>query len=443
MTDTIVQRVDAVGRAGEVRPGEARPGEARPGEARPGEARPGEVGPGDCPPTFHPPAFRLPVADLSDAALAAVTARLALTAEKYDRSAEFPWDGIRVLHEAGLLTVGVAARYGGDPPSSTDLVRLFEALGKGDPSVALIAAMTIFQHVHQAAAPWWPEELYEKVVADSATNAVLLNAIRAEPEWGAPARGGIPATKIRRTESGWVINGHKGFATGSEGLAYHLVWVATEDDDPLLAHAIVPGTARGVEIVRTWDHLGQRATSTHDVIYTDVHIPFENFRGTPKSKLSPEAGAGAGGASGLAVSALYVGVARAAQEFFTKFASERIPTSLGRPIATTERIQSVAGEIETQLVQAEEVLFGLARRIDEGDQQASERALVAKLIATRSAIAAVEAAVAAIGNPGLTRHNPLERHLRDVLSSRVHPPQDDAALLIAGRRVLATYAADR
>ncbi|UFS59138.1 hypothetical protein [Subtercola endophyticus] len=56
-----------------------------------------------------------------------------------------------------------------------------------------------------------------------------------------------------------------------------------------------------------------------------------------------------------------------------------------------------------------------------------------------TAITAVETAIAALGNPGLTRNNPLERHRRDVLASRVHPPQDDAALLVAGHRVLATY----
>ena len=139
----------------------------------------------------------------------------------------------------------------------------------------------------------------------------------------------------------------------------------------------------------------------------------------------------------LALSALYVGVARAAQEFFVRFANERVPTSLGRPIATTERIQTVAGEIEAQLVQAEELLLGLATRLDAGDQNVFERVVVAKLLATRSAITAVQTAVAALGNPGLTRHNPLQRHLRDVLCSRVHPPQDDAALLVAGKRALA------
>jgi alkylation response protein AidB-like acyl-CoA dehydrogenase len=135
---------------------------------------------------------------------------------------------------------------------------------------------------------------------------------------------------------------------------------------------------------------------------------------------------------------LYVGVARAAQEFFIKFANERVPTSLGRPIATTERIQTIAGEIEAQLIQAEEVLYGLAGRIDAGDPQALPRAAIAKLLITRSAINAVQAAFTALGNPALTRSNPLERHFRDIQCCRIHPPQDDAALITTGRRTLAT-----
>jgi hypothetical protein len=38
------------------------------------------------------------------------------------------------------------------------------------------------------------------------------------------------------------------------------------------------------------------------------------------------------------------------------FANDRVPTSLGRPIAGTERIETIAGESEAQLIQAEEVL---------------------------------------------------------------------------------------
>jgi alkylation response protein AidB-like acyl-CoA dehydrogenase len=381
-------------------------------------------------------AAELQAADTSQQALAKVTAALAATAEHYDRTAEFPWAPVQAVHDAGLLTLGIGPEYGGSETSATELARVLQALGRGDPSVALLAAMTIFQHVQQARLRKWPDALYRKVVEDSLRGPVLLNAVRAEPELGAPARGGLPATKIRRTSDGWVLNGRKAYGTGSEGLAYHMVWAATDEDDPLIGHAIVPGDAPGITVVRTWDHFGLRASSTHDISYENVELPAGNFPGVPAAEAAAEA---AGfGPVGISVTALYVGVARAAQEFFVTFANERVPTALGRPIATTERIQTIAGEIEAQIVQAEEVLYGLAARIDAGDDEAVRRAVVAKLLITRSAITAVQAAITAIGNPGLTRNNPLERHYRDIQCSRVHPPQDDAALIIAGRQVLAT-----
>jgi butyryl-CoA dehydrogenase len=294
--------------------------------------------------------------------------------------------------------------------------------------------MTVFQHLGEAKAPSWPRKLYHQVVDESWQRPTLLNAVRAEPELGAPARGGLPATKVTRTAAGWRLNGHKAYGTGSEGLAYHLVWAATEDDEPLVGHVIVPGDSPGIAVIKTWDHLGLRASSTHDVVYTDVEVPAGNFLGVPVSAAGQDLARYIG--VGVSLMALYVGVARAAQEFFVSYANERIPTALGRPIATTERIQSVAGEIEAQLIAAEEVLYGLAGRLDAGDEQALPRATVAKLLITRSAVTAVQTAVSTLGNAALTRNHPLERHFRDIQCCRVHPPQDDSALLAAGRRTL-------
>jgi alkylation response protein AidB-like acyl-CoA dehydrogenase len=389
-----------------------------------------------------PAGVTLPVPELGDDALRRVTDALARNAERYDRSGEFPWDSIQVVHDAGLLTYGVAPEAGGAiEPTITDTVRIMQAIGHGDPSVALISAMTIAQHLVHSATGVFPEALYRQIVAESARRPVLMNAIRAEPELGAPARGGLPKTKVRRSGDGWVVSGHKAYGTGSEGLAYHLVWAATEDEEPLQGHVIVPGDDPGIEIVRTWDHLGMRATSTHDVVYHDIEVPFENFKGEP---MVPGSLTGGGSrrqgdlmAIGLSVTSLYVGVARAAQEFFHAFAHDRVPGALGKPIAETERIQSIAGEIEAQLWQAEEVMYSVARRADAGDARAFQQAPFVKLLATRNAVGAVQTAVAALGNPALTRHHAIERHLRDVLCCRIHPPQDDMALIVLGKQALA------
>jgi alkylation response protein AidB-like acyl-CoA dehydrogenase len=61
----------------------------------------------------------------------------------------------------------------------------------------------------------------------------------------------------------------------------------------------------------------------------------------------------------------------------------------------------------------------------------------AREIASRAVITATEQAVALVGNPGLSRHLPLQRHLRDAMCSRTHTPQDDTIAADVGRRTLA------
>ncbi|PWJ48308.1 Acyl-CoA dehydrogenase [Quadrisphaera granulorum] len=388
----------------------------------------------------------LPAVDTSPERLEALRAQLAATAPQVDETAEFPWEGLRAVHSAGLLT----ATAGGRHLSGVDAVRVFTALGAGDPSVALLAAMTVF--LHPLAARTFPQRLLERLLRESAEGPTLLNAVRAEPELGAPARGGLPATTLRRAGTsggdglGWVLDGHKAYATGSEGLAYHLVWAVTDEPTPRVGHVVVParrddGTPTpGIEVVRTWDHLGMRATSTHDVVYSGVEVPLDHFAGAPVGTVPNNAAPV--DALHLGLPALYLGVARAAQAAFTDFAHDRVPAALGRPIATTDRIRAVAGEVEAQLLGAEVILTSLARAVDESTpgstdrQQALERSGVAKLLVTRAAITAVETLVGAAGNPGLSRRSPLQRHLRDVLCSRIHPPQDDTALIALGSRAL-------
>jgi len=271
---------------------------------------------------------------------------------------------------------------------------------------------------------------------------VLLNAIRAEPELGAPARGGLPKTTARRMPSGWILNGHKAYATGGPALAYHVVWAVTDEpggdpDSPRVGHVIVPGDRAGITWVDTWDHLGLRASNTHDVVYDGVFVSEDAFveipRGADGVYRDPAATAGP---NSFGHPALYIGVARAARRAFSDFARSRVPAGLGRPIATTERIQSVAGEIDLQIAQAETLLHGALLRIEAGDVAVLPQLSVIKVAIARAVVAAVQTAVAALGNPGLSRRNSLERHLRDVLCVRVHPPQEDAALLADGRRVL-------
>jgi alkylation response protein AidB-like acyl-CoA dehydrogenase len=376
--------------------------------------------------------------DLSAAALAEVTAQIAVTAGEYDRTGDLPVAGLEVAHRAGLLTATVGTQFGGPGLGPRDTARILTAIGEGDASVGLLAANLLNTHAAQAAQPSWPAAYYDDLLRKSRSGPALANAIRAESELGAPARGGLPKTTATRTEDGWVLNGHKAYATGGTGLAYHVVWaVVDEPAPPRVGHFIVPGDLPGITWVDTWDHLGLRASNTHDVIYEDVRLPADAFieipRGADGVYRDPAAAAGPGG---FGHPALYIGVARAARTAFAEFARNRVPAALGKPIAETERIQSAAGEIDLQIVQAETLLHGALLRIADGDTSILPELSAIKVGIARSVIAATQTAVATLGNPGLSRHNSLERHLRDALCIRVHPPQEDAVLIASGRRTL-------
>lgn len=382
----------------------------------------------------HADLAALPVPRLDS--LYEVTAALAETAPEYDRSGDFPAKGIAAVYEAGLLTATVAADLGGPGLGVAGQCRLLAALGEGDPSVALISAMTLLTHAKQARGRYWPEQLYAGVLAESARRPTLLNAVRVEPELGSPARGGLPSTVARRTAGGWSVTGHKRFATGAEGLSYFLVWARTDEPTPRVGTFAVPGDTPGIEVRRTWQQLGLRASGSHDVVFTDAEIPAGHLVEAAEQGPAAQQDNLAIGTIALPLASLYLGVGRAAQRYFHRFAWERVPANLGRPVATTDRFGQAAGEIETLLSGAEELLFGLAERIDRGDDVPPARALGARTLADRQVQAAVALAVKLLGNPGLSQHNPLERHFRDIQSAGVHAPQEDTALLAIGRAVL-------
>jgi alkylation response protein AidB-like acyl-CoA dehydrogenase len=368
--------------------------------------------------------------------LSAVTRALAQHAEEHDRAATFPADGIAQVHAAGLLTATVGTRYGGPGAGLAQVVDILRALGQGDPSVALITSMTLLAHGLQDRRPTWPDSVYAAAVAEGADRPVLINSLRVEPELGTPARGGLPATTARAAGGGWELTGRKIFATGAPGLRWMVVFARTEDDPARVGSFLVRSDSPGITIEPTWDHLGLRASRSDDVIFDRTPVPSDSVTALAEPAPGPPQ-AEFMAWNALAIAAIYLGVAAAARDWLARFLTERTPTSLGRPLATLPRFQDALGEIEAALTAAGDLVDHLAARADAGEAAAAAHAGIAKLTATRAAIGSVEQAVALIGNNALTRRNPLERHLRDVLCARVHTPQDDSITTAAGRGAFA------
>jgi alkylation response protein AidB-like acyl-CoA dehydrogenase len=380
------------------------------------------------------------------AAARGVAQLLAEHADRHDREGSYAPENVAAIWRAGLGNLTIPAASGGVGADLRTTAQAVGILAGGDASSALILAMHLAQQLAiNDSASRWPEHLRQRLVADSLAGPALLNALRVEPELGTPARGGVPATRAVRDVDAdgravWRLNGHKIYSTGSAGLRWLLIWGATDPADPdglRTGFFVVPSTAPGVEIRTTWDHLGMRASASDDVLLHDVRIPLDDV-----VNLQPPGPPQSGSSSMWLTTmllAIYNGVARAGRDWLVGYLNECVPSNLGASLATLPRFQTAVGEMETLLYTNDRLLLGLADEVDgraiphEGP---SGPPTLAKVVITANAIKSLEIALSLTGNPGLSRHHPLQRHYRDALCSRIHSPQDDDVLLSAGKAAL-------
>ncbi|WP_207281950.1 acyl-CoA dehydrogenase family protein [Pseudomonas sp. FW300-N2F2] len=381
----------------------------------------------------RPPSLQsVDVADF-DTLLERIGRQLAATAHVYDESGAFPRDNFTLLHEHGLLALTVPKALGGGGASLVQAHKAISAVAKGEPSTALILVMQYLQHSRLQDNRNWPEALRLRVAQDAVREGALINALRVEPDLGTPARGGLPATIARRTSEGWRISGRKIYSTGSHGLTWFSVWARSTDEDPLVGAWLIHKDTPGISIVDDWDHLGMRATCSHEVRFDNVLVPLDHAVSVSRwSAPQPELDGDGFLWMSVLLSAVYDGVAQAARDWFVDWLEQRKPSNLGAALATLPRFQETVGHIDTLLFANRSLLDAAA----EGRTPAAHAAQL-KYLVTGNAIRAVELAIEASGNPGLSRHSPLQRHYRDVLCSRVHTPQNDAVLQGVGKAVFA------
>lgn len=354
----------------------------------------------------------------------------------HDRDGSFPHANFADLQRAGLLALAAPREWGGQQASVAELGEVIGALGYGCPATALVLSMQYLQQ-RQMARPgtFWPEHLARQLVQEAAAGVSLANALRVEPELGTPARGGLPATVARRTPEGWRLSGRKIYSTGAPILRWYAVWARTDDAQPQVGTFLVRADSPGVQIESSWDHLGLRASGSHDVILDAVLTPLDHGMGLAPAGAQPR-DTNMQAEMTVLLGALYSGVALAARDWLLSFLRERTPASLGAPLATLPRVQEAVGRIEALRLSNQRLLASLARDLDAGAQVPLADSGLIKTLVMRQAVELVQEALALTSNHGLSRRNPLERHLRDVLCGRVHTPQEDSAFVLAGRAAL-------
>jgi alkylation response protein AidB-like acyl-CoA dehydrogenase len=220
-----------------------------------------------------------------------------------------------------------------------------------------------------------------------------------------------PATTARRTETGWVVSGHKIFCTMSPAADVLYASVTYTDDGgrERYGYALVPRDAPGVVVHDDWDALGMRASGSNSVTFEDVRVPEPALSGgfapgDAHAYLERNLGAG------LFHAATAVGIAEGAH-------AGAVSRLAGRDLDAHTRM--LVAESVVDLTASRAVLARAASLIDEQHEGHDPTLLFgeaqsAKLFIGDAAARIVDRALAVSGGAGYLNGSPLARAYRDV-----------------------------
>lgn len=339
-----------------------------------------------------------------------------------DSAGEFPTEDFAQLRSQHLLGLMVPVRLGGKGASFSDYVEVAYQLGRGNGATGLIFNMhaCVTGAISQA-----PDELASELGApdsyfahrDSILRAAVSGSLYsvAMSERGVGSRLSQMSTRYRADGDGFVIKGSKAFVSGAGNCDAYLVAAKRDDDSETISQFLVPAT-EGVTVESTWDTMGMRATTSHDV-HLDVRVANTALLG---------------GVEGIALlaaqiaphwmvasyAAVYVGVARAAIEIAAETCKQRKLTRI-------PAIRSRIGRADVAVAAAHATVREAARLVDSGDPQAAQWVWRAKLLAGDTAATVTASMMEACGAAAIRRGDPLERLFRDARCGAMQPATSD------------------
>ncbi|GAA1754342.1 acyl-CoA dehydrogenase family protein [Luedemannella helvata] len=351
--------------------------------------------------------------------------RLAGRAAEYDRTGDFPVDDFADLRAAGMFGLLVPARLGGLGATYADYAKVAFELARGNGATALVFNMHSSVTGALGGVPdevarslGVPEEFFadrDRILAAAAEGRFYAVAMS---ERGVGSRLSQLNTRYEPVDGGFHIKGAKSFCSGAGHADAYLVAARSALDDEVVSQFLVPA-GEGVTVEPTWDSLGMRATSSHD-LHLDVTVP-------PSALL--------GGAEGLALlvaqlmphwmvasyAAVYVGVAQSCVDAAVEHLSG------GRGLGKLASVRARVGRADAAVAAARLVVDEAARRVTEapGDPETNRWVWRAKYLAGTTAMDVAASLLEAAGTSASRRGHPLERLFRDARCGSLQPATSD------------------
>src|SRR3954454_21497749 len=343
-------------------------------------------------------------------------------ADRYDREEEFPWPVLERAAEEGFYNALFYRDLIADP-TGLSLPLFMEELFWGCAGIGLAIVMPALalSAMAQAGTPdqlvrWAPEFFGHP--GDLKCAALCVS----EPQGGSDV--GNLQTTARKDGDEWVLDGHK-IWIGNGGIAnVHVVTAVVDREAGHRGQAlfIVPGGTPGLELVRKLDKLGCRASHTAELNFESCRVPGDHLLGT-EAKLRSRIERGKEGSGRSAtlgafeqtrpmVAAQALGIARAALEFATEWATER--EAFGGPIMEKQGVSFPLADLASQLDGARLLTWRAAWMAAQRHPFENAEGSMCKLMASEVAVRACEQAIQTMGGWGYIKDFPVEKWYRDA-----------------------------
>jgi alkylation response protein AidB-like acyl-CoA dehydrogenase len=348
-------------------------------------------------------------------------------AAEHDAAGRYPSRAIDALRPTGITNASLPRDLGGIEASHRLTLEAQVRMAVADSAVAQIFRVheDSVRELHVTAGEPLRTRLGELLSGERAVIGL------AAAENGARVDSPFTTLAHRRDDGSWVINGRKIYSTGAAGS--DLIAVAAWDpvagaDDPIagIKTFLVPPDAPGVTLGDDWDALGQRATASGSVTFSDVEVP-ALFGGLFATGLMVHSGPRF--QAGFAAELVGIGIAavRAAAPFVREV-SRPWPSADVARASEDPTVRKLAGELVADLVAAYTAVIAAGDVLDAFEAGEVDRTgmavpiYAAKATATRAALRAASEVFALMGTRAVTGGRGFDRHWRNARTLSLHDP---------------------
>ena len=265
------------------------------------------------------------------------------------------------------------------------------------------------------ATPAQRERYLKPLVAGAHRSAFAMT----EPAPGAGSDPTMLATRARRADGGWVIDGHKWFITGADRASFFIIMARTsgEPGDPGGATMfLAPASVPGLEVVRHVGTVDRSMIGGHcEITLTQVFVPDEAVLGevnegfrNAQVRLGP---------ARMTHVMRWSGAAKRAHETAVRFVAGR--RAFGSRLSEQGMVQQMIADNEIDLAATHALLLQACRELDAG-QRAAMSTSICKTFAAEALDRVADRATQMCGGLGVSRDLPVAKIAREIRPFRIY-----------------------